>query len=150
MIAVGRDWLADEAPSLEEPKANAGAESMYCRLILTSGATGEPKAVALTYAQAFTRVMRQQFVYGGRFAESSRIFVDVGISTVAGFSTLFNIFWRGGGLFLQNNDPVETLTAIFANRTTRSCAGTQSSISLTLSPIAWRTTSNSAAGRRLG
>jgi acyl-coenzyme A synthetase/AMP-(fatty) acid ligase len=116
VITVSRGWLADEDPSLGEPKANAGIESKYCRLILTSGTTGEPKAVALTYAQAFTRVMRQQFVYGSRFANSSRIYVDVGISTVAGFSTLFNIFWRGGVLFLQGSDPVETLKALFANR----------------------------------
>ncbi|HVQ67000.1 MAG TPA: class I adenylate-forming enzyme family protein [Bradyrhizobium sp.] len=115
VITVSRGWLAEEDPSLDEPKANAGIESKYCRLILTSGTTGEPKAVALTYAQAITRVMRQQFVYGKRFADSSRIYVDVGISTVAGFSTLFNIFWRGGVLFLQGRDPVETLKALFAN-----------------------------------
>lgn len=115
VITVSRGWLADEDPSLGEPKANTGSESKYCRLILTSGTTGEPKAVALTYAQAFTRVMRQQIVYGSRFANSSRIFVDVGISTVAGFSTLFNIFWRGGVLFLKGNDPVETLKTLFAN-----------------------------------
>lgn len=115
VITVSRGWLAEEDPSLGEPKANPGIESKYCRLILTSGTTGEPKAVALTYAQAITRVMRQQIVYGKRFADSSRIYVDVGISTVAGFSTLFNIFWRGGVLFLQGSDPVETLRALFAN-----------------------------------
>ncbi|WP_082649648.1 AMP-binding protein, partial [Bradyrhizobium lablabi] len=116
VIVVGRDWLADEEPPLAAPNANTGTESKYCRLILTSGTTGDPKAVALTYAQAFTRVMRQQFVFGSRFSECSRIYVDVGLSTVAGFSTLFNIFWRGGVLFLQNNNPVETLKALFENR----------------------------------
>lgn len=112
---IGWDWLRDDyTPIKSDPRKVA--ENKYSRLILTSGTTGEPKAVALTHAQALTRVMRQPFVFGSRFSECSRVLIDMGLSTVAGFSAMFSTFWRGGALFLRSKDVDETLRSLSANR----------------------------------
>lgn len=115
VIKIGWDWLKDDHTPVE-PDQRKVAENRYSRLILTSGTTGEPKAVALTHGQALTRVMRQPFVFGSRFSECSRILIDMGLSTVAGFSAMFSTFWRGGALFLRSKDLDATLHSLAAQR----------------------------------
>jgi acyl-coenzyme A synthetase/AMP-(fatty) acid ligase len=116
IVKTGWDWLTDDPAPFEAPKAGDVPGARFSRLILTSGTTGEPKAVALTHAQAMTRVMRQPFVFGAKFSECSRVLIDVGLSTVAGFAALFSTLWRGGALFLRSRDPVESLHSLIANR----------------------------------
>lgn len=116
VVRIGWDWLNDDPAPFEAPKADGLPGTRFSRLILTSGTTGESKAVALTHEQAMTRVMRQPFVFGPKFSECARVLIDVGLSTVAGFAALFSTLWRGGSVFLRGRDPVENLRSLFANR----------------------------------
>lgn len=82
-----------------------------CRISLTSGTTGEQKAVGLT-----SRVMRQRlcddlYAKGPYFARSTRSYCDLAIGNEIGFRQMLGQLWRGGTIWFLGADASAILEA---------------------------------------
>jgi acyl-CoA synthetase (AMP-forming)/AMP-acid ligase II len=109
-IHADRQWfMGNGAAPAENP--DEPDQHQVARIFLTSGTTGEPKGVALSHDNLARRVAAFSFAFGGRVAQSSRMFVDVGISSNYGLQWIIWVLSRGGALFLRGTDPAETLQA---------------------------------------
>jgi long-chain acyl-CoA synthetase len=82
------------------------------RIILTSGTTGDQKAVALSHDMIWRRIQTYDFAFGNRFPSCSRIFIDVGVGTNSGYLWAIYILARGGTVFVRGTDPAETMQAL--------------------------------------
>ncbi|MPZ39792.1 MAG: AMP-binding protein [Rhizobiales bacterium] len=67
-----------------------------CRITLTSGTTGRPKAVALSHALLSARIARHISVFGPQVMQNVRMFSDLPVGTSLGFQFLIFTLWRGG------------------------------------------------------
>ena len=83
-----------------------------CRVILTSGTTGEPKGVPISHRLLADRIARHTTVFGARVADCRRIYSDMPITTSLGFQFLLATLWRGGTYFLPGDSFASTLTAM--------------------------------------
>jgi acyl-CoA synthetase (AMP-forming)/AMP-acid ligase II len=83
-----------------------------CRVILTSGTTGESKGVPISHRLLADRIARHTTVFGARVADCRRIYSDMPITTSLGFQFLIGTLWRGGTYFLPGDSFANTLTAM--------------------------------------
>jgi len=109
-IRVDQSWVEGDGNA---PAADIeNVKDAVARIILTSGTTGDQKAVALTHDLIWRRVQTYDFAFGNRFPTCSRIFVDVGIAANSGYLWPIYILSRGGTVFVRGSDPAETLQAL--------------------------------------
>ena len=88
------------------------ADQEICRIILTSGTTGAPKAVAITHRMLADRIRRNGSILGPRFPTCSRIFSDLNLATSFGFQLLIQTLLRGGTAFFAGTSLENTLEAL--------------------------------------
>jgi acyl-coenzyme A synthetase/AMP-(fatty) acid ligase len=79
---------------------------------MTSGTSGEQKAVALSHDMIWRRIQTYSYAFGNRIADAARVFLDVGIAANSGYLWGIYVFARGGTLFVRGSDPAETLQAL--------------------------------------
>jgi fatty-acyl-CoA synthase len=109
-IRVDQSWVEGDGKA---PAADIeNVKDAVARIILTSGTTGDQKAVALTHDLIWRRIQTYDFAFGNRFPACSRIFVDVGIAANSGYLWPIYILSRGGTVFVRGSDPAETLQAL--------------------------------------
>lgn len=110
VIQVDQGWIEGDgkAPGLESGQDG----DAIGRIILTSGTTGEQKAVALSHNLIWRRIQTYDFAFGNRFPACSRIFIDVGIAANSGYLWPMYILSRGGTVFVRGSDPAETMQAL--------------------------------------
>jgi len=87
----------------------AAASDAICRIVLTSGTTGDPKAVALTHRMVMARNARFDYVVGNRYPRCSRLYMHMGLSAALGYQFLTHMLARGGTLFFRGADVENTL-----------------------------------------
>lgn len=109
---VDKGWLLGGNVAADSTHASV-LPSDYCQLFLTSGSTGEAKAVAITYERMFERVMRP--VWGKQFSECAKALIGLGFSTMPGFLTLLYELATGRTVVLPASTPEETLRAMVAH-----------------------------------
>lgn len=110
VIRVDDGWLEGDG---EFSGADAQQDSRSTtRIILTSGTTGDQKAVALSHDLIWRRIQTYDFAFGNRIPNCSRIFVDVGIPANSGYLWPIYILSRGGMVFVRGSDPAETMQAL--------------------------------------
>ena len=83
-----------------------------CRIVLTSGTTGEPKAVALSHRMMLGRVLRYHALCGNKLPASSRLFCDVTLATSFGYTMFIATLLKGGAFFMRGNNAENTLRAL--------------------------------------
>ena len=66
----------------QRPKLDGSA---IARIILTSGTTGDQKAVALSHDIILRRIQTYDFAFGNRIPACSRVFLDVGVAGNSGY-----------------------------------------------------------------
>ena len=82
-----------------------------CRIILTSGTTGDPKGVAFSHDMLIERIARHNWTFGSGVTTCSRIFVDPGLGTAIGFLFWLYTLAKGGTVVVRGPDAVETMQA---------------------------------------
>jgi len=104
IILADFDWISGDDQPLDSKYIHRAAPDDLCRIFLTSGTTGEEKAVAVTHRMLAERIARQNLHFGSTISFSSRVFVDLGLTTSLGFQLLIAMLWRGGALFVAGDD----------------------------------------------
>jgi acyl-coenzyme A synthetase/AMP-(fatty) acid ligase len=110
VIQVDNGWVEGDgkAPDVEA-EADGGA---IARIVLTSGTTGDQKAVALSHDIILRRIQTYSFAFGNRFPNCSRVFLDVGVAANFGYLSGIYVLARGGTIFVRGSDPAETMQAL--------------------------------------
>jgi acyl-CoA synthetase (AMP-forming)/AMP-acid ligase II len=112
VIRADLSWTEGDGRPLEPHLLPQIHEDDLCRVILTSGTTDAPKAIALSHRLLASRINRHLTVFGNRLGNCSRIYSDVPLSSSLGFQFLIYALWRGGmALFPGENFP-STLRAL--------------------------------------
>jgi acyl-CoA synthetase (AMP-forming)/AMP-acid ligase II len=100
-LPLDDSWTAgDGAPVETAPDAQSEGDEV-CRIVLTSGTTGDPKAVALTHKQIMERNARFEYLFGSRLPNLSRIYVGLSLASSLGYYFLPYILGRGGTIFFR-------------------------------------------------
>lgn len=102
-------WLSGDSAPVEIQPSGGLASDKTCRIVLTSGSTGDPKAVALSHQMVMARNARYEFALGNRFPTASRIYMNMGLAAVLGFQFLTYMLGRGGAIFFRGDDMENTL-----------------------------------------
>jgi acyl-CoA synthetase (AMP-forming)/AMP-acid ligase II len=100
--------IGDDAPVQIHPCGSL-ASDLACRIVLTSGTNGDPKAVALTHRMVMARNARFEYIFGNRFPAYSRIYIDLGLAAALGYQFLTCMLARGGTIFFPGGDTEATL-----------------------------------------
>jgi acyl-CoA synthetase (AMP-forming)/AMP-acid ligase II len=111
VILVDLSWTKTGDALIDPPQAPGTAPDDLCRIILTSGTTGDPKGVAFTHRMVADRTASNNFVFGSRFPTYSRIYSDLPISTAPGFWFFIHTLWRGGTFLLPGETFESTVDA---------------------------------------
>jgi len=85
--------------------------SDICRIIFTSGTTGEAKAIAVTHDMMAGRLLRYNTVYGSKVPRCSRVFCDLAWGTALGYQFFLYTLGRGGAFFVRGDTAENTLRA---------------------------------------
>jgi fatty-acyl-CoA synthase len=107
-ILADMNWLAGDGRPLPDYTPPAGGA---CRIILTSGTTGDPKGVAFSHDMLIERIARHNWTFGSAVPSCSRIFVDPGLGTAIGFLFWLYTLAKGGTAIVRGPDAVETMQA---------------------------------------
>jgi acyl-CoA synthetase (AMP-forming)/AMP-acid ligase II len=110
IIEVDRGW-AETGASIRTGPSAIGDDDRLTRIVLTSGTTGAQKAVALRNIDVIRRLQSYTVFFGRQAAASTRLFVDVGLTTSYGYTWTLHVLARGGAVFFRGADPAETLQA---------------------------------------
>ena len=97
VIGVDDGWsrVADDSGAVGLNLAEPGADDL-CRIMLTSGSTGQPKGVALTYGMVQERIDAFRNVFGREFAEHHALMCGMRLGSSLGYAFLFYSLARGG------------------------------------------------------
>jgi acyl-CoA synthetase (AMP-forming)/AMP-acid ligase II len=102
-------WIMGDGAPIETPANSGITGTEVCRIILTSGTTGDPKAVALTHKLAFARNARYEHVLGNRYPRLSRGYMNMALASVRGYQFLTYMLGRGGTIFFRAPSVEHTL-----------------------------------------
>jgi acyl-CoA synthetase (AMP-forming)/AMP-acid ligase II len=108
VILADMNWLAGDGRPMPGHVSPAGGA---CRIILTSGTTGDPKGVAFSHDMLMERIARHNWTFGSAVPACSRIFVDPGLGTAIGFLFWLYTLAKGGTVVVRGPDVVETMQA---------------------------------------
>jgi acyl-coenzyme A synthetase/AMP-(fatty) acid ligase len=108
-LQLDYSWITGDGKPVEIAPAAGAASEEICRIILTSGTTGDPKAVALTHKLVMARNARFEYLLGNRHPTFSRIYMHMGIAAALTYYFLTYILGRGGTLFFQGESIENTL-----------------------------------------
>jgi acyl-CoA synthetase (AMP-forming)/AMP-acid ligase II len=109
VILANMSWTEGDGIPVEAPPVRPDD---LCRVILTSGTTGEPKGVPISHRLLADRIARHTTVFGARVADCRRIYSDMPITTSLGFQFLIATLARGGTYFLPGDSFESTLKVI--------------------------------------
>jgi len=108
-LPLDHSWIAGDGAAFETEPHGGSASDEVCLIVLTSGSTGDPKAVALTHRLVMARNARFDYLFGSRFPTLSRIYMHVGLAASFGHFFLVHVLGRGGTVFLRGDGPDNTL-----------------------------------------
>ena len=111
VIGFDPKWSAGQGRSPDYEGIHRSRENDLCRIILTSGTTGESKAVGFTHKMLIDRMASYVYSKGPWFSHGARLFCDLGIATSPGFRYMLYTLSRGGTIYLLGDDPTAILPA---------------------------------------
>lgn len=97
VVAVDESWYRPAGgPDLSRLDLPEPDVDDLCRIMLTSGSTGSPKGVALTYGMVQERIDSFSFVLGSEFPQYLGLLCGMRLSSSLGFNFLCYSLARGG------------------------------------------------------
>jgi acyl-CoA synthetase (AMP-forming)/AMP-acid ligase II len=112
VVPITYDWINSDGAVPDYDRLCPDDESKVCRIILTSGSTGESKGVAFTHQNLAARTAHAASVKGPRFAHCARFFCDLGFGTSPGFGYALSLLSRGGTIYYLGPDPTDILQTL--------------------------------------
>jgi acyl-coenzyme A synthetase/AMP-(fatty) acid ligase len=109
VVQVDMDWTQGDGQPIDPRHLYRATGEALCRISLTSGSTGEAKAIGFSHRMQAERLARYTHAYGGNFPDCKRIFSDLGLPSSVGFRHLLYILSRGGTMFFPGATPIDTL-----------------------------------------
>jgi acyl-CoA synthetase (AMP-forming)/AMP-acid ligase II len=110
VIRVDQEWVNGDGKLPSTGTEQDGRA--LARIILTSGTTGDQKAVAMSHDLILRRIQTYDFAFGHKIAACSRVFLDVGVAANSGYLWVIYTLARGGTIFVRGSDPTETMQAL--------------------------------------
>jgi acyl-CoA synthetase (AMP-forming)/AMP-acid ligase II len=95
VIHADASLMAGDGAALTAMRGAPGGDEV-CRIVFTSGTTGEPKGVAFTHRMVASRIARFDYLAGNALPANLRCCVDLGLSTSLGYYYLIYGLTRGG------------------------------------------------------
>jgi len=111
-LKVDASWLTSPAGTYE---FRTPQPDDLCRIMLTSGSTGVPKGVALTYAMIEDRMVAYGHAFGPEFPRYHRVMCSMKLASSLGFGFLFHAIMRGD-LFCPDSSDFERITETIRQR----------------------------------
>jgi acyl-CoA synthetase (AMP-forming)/AMP-acid ligase II len=94
------DWINGDGAVPDYDRLCPDHEDKVCRIILTSGSTGESKGVAFTHQDLVARTAHATYAKGARFDPlCAAFFCDLGFATSPGFRYALSLLSRGGTIY---------------------------------------------------
>src|SRR5262249_10891786 len=109
VIRASPEWVRGSASAVVDPKLFQAKGDELCRIILTSGSTGLPKAIAFSHDKLIAKNARLDYCQGDRWPTSSRMLCDLGLSSPQGFRYVLHMLTRGGLVLVYGADGASTL-----------------------------------------
>jgi long-chain acyl-CoA synthetase len=109
IISANAEWVRGDGTPVVDPRLSETSGSELCRIILTSGSTGVPKAIAFSHDELIAKNARLDYCQLDRWPHSSRLFCDLGLSSSQGFRYVIHMLMRGGMVLLHAGDGMRTL-----------------------------------------
>ncbi|MGC1777866.1 MAG: class I adenylate-forming enzyme family protein [Xanthobacteraceae bacterium] len=110
-LPLAYSWIMGEGAPVEPLRNIDTSGDEVCRIVLTAGTTGDPKAVALTHNMVMARNARFDYVFGNRQPTCSRVYMHIGLAAALGYQFLIYILGRGGTVFFRGDTIENTLRA---------------------------------------
>jgi acyl-coenzyme A synthetase/AMP-(fatty) acid ligase len=110
IIRGNPDWVRGSASTAVDARPAIGDE--VCRIFLTSGTSGVPKAVALSHQMLMGRNVQFDYAFGGHWPEQSRLYCDLRIASEPGFRYVLYMLMRGGMIMFYGEDHVRTVQSL--------------------------------------
>ena len=111
VILADPNWMFTEGTPLTRAEIAASVDTDVCRIMLTSGTTGEAKAIRFTHGGVQGKSARNEYAKGSRVAVTARLFCDLGITTGPAFRYLIFILSRGGTIYYFGASSESTIQA---------------------------------------
>jgi acyl-CoA synthetase (AMP-forming)/AMP-acid ligase II len=112
IIRVDQGWVAGDGNPVADSRLYQTRADEICRIVLTSGTTGDAKAIALTHRMVAARVARHAAVFGNLLPLCSRTYCDLGLATSLGFQFLIYMLGRGGAIFFPGRSVEHAVQAL--------------------------------------
>jgi acyl-coenzyme A synthetase/AMP-(fatty) acid ligase len=109
VILVDMTWTMGDGKPLADEKVYRSEGDDICRIMLTSGTTGEAKGVAFSHRMLIDRMQHYDVAKGPGFPFYSRVYCDLGLTTAAGFRHLLFMLIKGGTIFFYGEDAISTI-----------------------------------------
>jgi acyl-coenzyme A synthetase/AMP-(fatty) acid ligase len=109
---VDLSWMEGDGRPVEPRHVPPTKDDDIFRLVLTSGTTGDSKAVAISHRLLSGRIGWHLTMFGNRFPRCDRFYSDMPLTTVLGFQMLIYSLLRGGTMVLPGDRFDSTLQAI--------------------------------------
>jgi acyl-CoA synthetase (AMP-forming)/AMP-acid ligase II len=108
-LPIDRWWIMGDGAPVVTARDRASDGDEVCRIVLTAGTTGDPKAVALTHEMVAQRNARFEYVAGARLSTCSRVYMQMGLAAALGYQFLVHVLGRGGTVFFRGDNIQDTL-----------------------------------------
>lgn len=111
VLLADRAWMQGDGIPLDYDRMHRMRENDLCRISLTSGTTGDPKAVGLTSGVMRHRLCDDLYSKGPDFSRSARSYSDFGVANEIGFRQMLGQLWRGNTIYFLGAEQSAILDA---------------------------------------
>ena len=109
IVQADFSWTMGNGQPVEDRFVYRGNGDDVCRIVLTSGTTGELKAIAFTHNLIQAQIARHNHTLGNTFMECSRFFSDLALPSYICFRLLTYTLSRGGSFFFPGASAMDSL-----------------------------------------